>query len=57
MRLEVVGLNWRAVIGYGPLIIESADVMTNGFVLVLAEASDLQGKLDRVSAFLLLNHI
>lgn len=32
--------NWRAVIGYGPLIIEFADVMTNGVVLALAEAHD-----------------
>lgn len=34
------GVNWRAVIGYGPLIIEFADIMTNGVVLALAGACD-----------------
>lgn len=34
------GVNQRAVIGYGPLIIEFADVMTNGVVLALAGACD-----------------
>lgn len=38
MRLR--GVNWRAVIGYGPLIIEFADVMTNGVVLALTGARD-----------------
>lgn len=34
------GVNWRAVIGYGPLIIEFADAMTNGVVLALTGACD-----------------
>lgn len=34
------GVNWRAVIGYGPLIIEFADVMTNGVVLAFIGACD-----------------
>lgn len=33
-------MNWRAVIGYGPLIIEFADVMINGVVLALTSARD-----------------
>lgn len=43
LRTETVvgwGVNWRAVIGYGPLIIEFADVMTNGVVLALTRTRD-----------------
>ena len=39
-RTETGGVNQRAVIGYGPLIIEFADVMTNGVVLALTGACD-----------------
>lgn len=39
-ELRLRGVNWRAVIGYGPLIIEFADVMTNGVVLALTGARD-----------------
>lgn len=34
------GVNWRAMIGYGPLIIEFADIMTNGVVLAFSGARD-----------------
>lgn len=39
-ELRLRGVNWKAVIGYGPLIIEFADVMTNGVVLALSGARD-----------------
>lgn len=40
-RTEIKGgVNWRAVIGCGPLIIEFADVMTNGVVLAFIGACD-----------------
>lgn len=39
-RTERRGVNRRAVMGYGPLIIEFADVVTNGVVLALTGARD-----------------
>lgn len=46
------------MIGYGPLIIEFADVMTNGVVLALTGACDFyKASWTESQHFLLLNHI